>query len=68
MIPALLVFATLLGLSGSALLAFWWSAQHVLAVWWSAQHGEFERPQDAARAIVDADDGEGSDEFPSNAS
>jgi|GraSoiStandDraft_39_1057311.scaffolds.fasta_scaffold2324668_1 cbb3-type cytochrome oxidase maturation protein len=58
MIPALLVFATLLGLSGSALLAFWWSAQH----------GEFERPQDAARAILDADDGEGSDEFPSNAS
>lgn len=54
MIPTVLVFATLLGLSGSALLAFWWSAQR----------GEFERPQDAARQILDADDGEGSDEFP----
>lgn len=54
MIPTILVFATLLGLSGSALIAFWWSAQH----------GEFERPQDAARAILDADDGDGSDEFP----
>jgi cbb3-type cytochrome oxidase maturation protein len=54
MIPTILVFATLFGLSGSALLAFWWSAQH----------GEFERPQDAANAILDADDGEGSDEFP----
>lgn len=54
MISTVLVFATLLGLSGSALLAFWWSAQH----------GAFDRPQEAARQILDADDGEGSDEFP----
>jgi cbb3-type cytochrome oxidase maturation protein len=48
MIPTILVFATLGGLSGSALLAFWWAAQR----------GEFDRPGDAALEILDADDGE----------
>ncbi|MEM6820928.1 MAG: cbb3-type cytochrome oxidase assembly protein CcoS [Verrucomicrobiota bacterium] len=60
MIAATLVLLVLVGITGSALIAFWWAADT----------GQFKNPEDASKSIFDRDEsiGKPTDHFPGRSS